>query len=115
MVILPMSDDLRASSSGMDPRLALFRGLARQSCVAISSSPQTNHQRVDHLLAHLSGDRGWFDRADALWARVADPPLISTRDELVLDILRTASVEPPMFENDGGRRTSPGGPAARLR
>src|SRR5581483_11842962 len=43
-------------------------------------------------------DRGWFDRADALWVRIADPTAHLYARQLVQDILRTASVQPQMFE-----------------
>ncbi|QPF94480.1 AraC family transcriptional regulator [Bradyrhizobium commune] len=96
MVILPMTDDLRATSSGMDLDSRFFVALrGHHDCHFVE--PQTNH----HVLIMFSPtlrDRGWFDRADALWVRIADPAAHLHARQLVLDILRTASVEPHMFE-----------------
>jgi AraC family ethanolamine operon transcriptional activator len=96
MVILPMTDDLRASSSGMflDSRFfAALRG--NHDCHFVE--PQTNHHALI-IFSPALRDRGWFDRADALWARVADRAAHLHARQLVLDILRTASVNPHMFE-----------------
>ena len=96
MVILPMTDDLRASSSGMylDSRFfAALRG--NHDCHFVE--PQTNHHALI-IFSPTLRDRGWFDRADALWARVADRVAHLHVRQLVLDILRTASVDPHMFE-----------------
>jgi transcriptional regulator GlxA family with amidase domain len=43
-------------------------------------------------------DRGWFDRADDLRAHVANRPALLHVRQLLLDILRTASVQPRLFE-----------------
>lgn len=96
MVILPMSDDLRASSSGMDLDSRFFAALrGNHDCHFVE--PQTNHHALI-IFSPTLRDRGWFDRADALWARVADPAAHLHARQLVLDILRTASVAPHMFE-----------------
>ncbi|GLR96894.1 AraC-like DNA-binding protein [Bradyrhizobium liaoningense] len=42
-------------------------------------------------------DRGWFDHVDAL-AHVANRPALLHTRQLLLDILRTASVQPGLFE-----------------
>jgi AraC family ethanolamine operon transcriptional activator len=96
MVILPMTDDLRASSSGMDLDSRFFIALrGNHHCHFVE------HQTNCHALIMFSPalkDRGWFDRADALWVRIADPVAHLYARQLVRDILLTASVEPNMFE-----------------
>ena len=96
MVILPMTDDLRASSSGMFLDSRFFVALrGNHDCHFVE--PQTNHHALI-IFSPALRDRGWFDRADALWARVADRAAHLHPRQLVLDILRTASVDPHMFE-----------------
>lgn len=96
MVILPMSDDLRASSSGVDLDSRFFMGLrGNHDCHFVE--PQINHHAVIMFSPALR-DRGWFDRADALRVRIANPAAHLYARQLVLDVLRTASVEPHMFE-----------------
>lgn len=96
MVILPMSDDLRASSSGVDLDSRFFIALrGNHDCHFVE--PQINHHALI-IFSPALRDRGWFDRADALWVRIADPAAHLYARQLVLDILRTASVEPHMFE-----------------
>ena len=96
MVILPMTDDLRASSSGMFLDSRFFVALrGNHDCHFVE--PQTNHHALI-IFSPALRDRGWFDRADALWARVADRAAHLHARQLVLDILRTASVDPHMFE-----------------
>ena len=96
MVILPMTDDLRASSSGMFLDSRFFVALrGNHDCHFVE--PQTNHHALI-IFSPALRDRGWFDRADALWARVADRAAHLHARQLVLDVLRTASVDPHMFE-----------------
>ncbi|UPK32437.1 helix-turn-helix domain-containing protein [Bradyrhizobium sp. 186] len=96
MVILPMSDDLRASSSGIDLDSRFFAAL-RGSDECHFVEPQTNHHALIFFSPALR-DRGWFDRADTLLTRIADRTALVHARQLLLDILRTASVEPHMFE-----------------
>ena len=96
MVILPMTDDLRASSSGIELDSRVFIALrGNHHCHFVEH--QTNYHALIMFSPALR-DRGWFDRADSLWVRVADPVAHLYVRQLVLDILRTASVEPHMFE-----------------
>jgi len=96
MVILPMTDDLRASSSGIDLDSRFFIALrGKHDCHFVE--PQINHHALIMFSPALR-DRGWFQRADALWVRVADPTAQLYARQLVEDILRTASVDPHMFE-----------------
>lgn len=96
MVILPMTDDLRASSSGIDLDSRIFIALrGNHHCHFVEH--QTNYHALIMFSPTLK-DRGWFDRADALWVRLADPAAHLYARQLVQDILRTASVEPHMFE-----------------
>lgn len=96
MVILPMTDDLRASSSGTDLDSRFFIALrGKHDCHFVE--PQINHHALIMFSPALR-DRGWFHRADALWVRVADPAAQLYARQLVEDILRTASVDPHMFE-----------------
>lgn len=97
MVILPMTDDLRGSSSGMDLDSRFFIALrGNHHCHFVE--PQINHHALIMFSPALK-ERGWFDRADTLLVRMADPAALLYARQLVLDILRTASVEPHMFEN----------------
>jgi AraC family ethanolamine operon transcriptional activator len=96
MVVLPMTDDLRASSSGTDLDSRFFMALrGNHHCHFVE--PQTNHHALI-IFSPALRDRGWFDRADAIWVRIADRSAHRHVRQLVLDILRTASVEPHMFE-----------------
>jgi len=96
MVILPMTDDLRASSSGIDLDSRFLIAL-RGSHHCHFVEPQINHHALI-LFSPTLRDRGWFDRADALWVRIAEPTAHRYARQLVEDILRTASVQPHMFE-----------------
>jgi AraC-like DNA-binding protein len=97
MVILPMTDDVRASSSGMDLDSRFFIALrGDHHCHFVE--PQINHHALIMFSPALK-ERGWFDRADTLLVRMADPAALLYARQLVLDILRTASVEPHMFVN----------------
>ena len=96
MVILPMTDDLRASSSGVDLDSRFFIAL-RGNHVCHFVEPQINHHAL-LIFSPALRDRGWFDRADTLWVRIADPAAHLCARQLVQDILRTASVQPQMFE-----------------
>ena len=96
MVILPMTDDLRASSSGMDLDSRFYVALrGNHDCNFVEH--HTNHHALIMFSPALK-DRGWFDRGDALWVRIADAAAHLHARQLVLDILRTASVNPHMFE-----------------
>ena len=96
MVILPMSDDLCASSSGVELDSRFFIALrGNHHCHFVE--PKVNHHALIMFSPALR-DRGWFDRADALWVRVADPAAHLYARQLVQDILRTASLQPHMFE-----------------
>lgn len=96
MVILPMTDDLRASSSGMELDSRFYVALrGNHDCHFVEH--HTNHHALIMFSPALR-DRGWFDRADALWVRIANPAAHLHARQLVLDILRTASVNPHMFE-----------------
>ncbi|QQO17631.1 AraC family transcriptional regulator [Bradyrhizobium diazoefficiens] len=96
MVILPMTDDLRASSSGMDLDSRFYVALrGNHDCHFVEH--HTNHHALIMFSPALR-DRGWFDCADALRVRIADPAAHLHARQLVLDILRTASVNPHMFE-----------------
>lgn len=96
MVILPMTDDLRASSSGMELDSRFYVALrGNHDCHFVEH--HTNHHALIMFSPALR-DRGWFDRADALWVRIANPAAHLHARQLLLDILRTASVNPHMFE-----------------
>jgi len=91
-----MTDDLRASSSGIELDSRVFIALrGNHHCHFVEH--QTNYHALIMFSPALR-DRGWFDRADTLWVRIADPVAHLYARQLVLDILRTASVEPHMFE-----------------
>jgi AraC family ethanolamine operon transcriptional activator len=96
MVILPMTDDLRASSSGLDIDSRFFISM-RGSHHCHFVEPKINHHALIMFSPTLR-DRGWFDRADTLRVRIADPASHLYARQLVQDILRTASVDPHMFE-----------------
>ncbi|MFT4121713.1 helix-turn-helix domain-containing protein [Bradyrhizobium sp.] len=96
MMILSMSDDLRASSNGMELDSRLFVALrGNDDCHFVE--PQTNHYALI-VFSPALGDRGWFDHADTLRAYAADRTALLHAQRLLLDILRTASMEPHLFE-----------------
>lgn len=96
MVILPMTDDLRVNSKGVDLDARFFVALrGNDHCHFVE--PQTNHHAMIIFSPGLT-DRGWFDRADNLRAYVTDRPALLHTRQLLLDILRTASVQPFLFE-----------------
>ncbi|MGY8711025.1 helix-turn-helix domain-containing protein [Bradyrhizobium sp. 18BD] len=96
MVILPMTDDLQASSSGIELDSRFYVALrGTHDCHFVE--PKVNHHALIMFSPALK-DRGWFDRADAVWVLIADPAAHLHARQLVLDILRTASVNPYMFE-----------------
>ncbi|WP_375159931.1 helix-turn-helix domain-containing protein [Bradyrhizobium sp. RDT46] len=96
MVILSMTDDLQANFKGLDLDARFFIAL-RGSDECHFVEPQTNHHAIIIFSPELK-DRGWFDRADDLRARVANRPALLHTRQLLLDILRTASVQPLLFE-----------------
>jgi AraC-like DNA-binding protein len=96
MVILPMTNDLRASLSGMDFDSRFFIALrGNHHCHFVE--PQINHHALI-MFSPTSKDRGWFDRADALRIRIADPTAHLHARQIVEHILQTASAEPLMFD-----------------
>jgi len=96
MVILAMTDDLRANFRGVDLDARFFVALrGNDECHYVE--PQTNHHAMI-ILSPILRDRGWFDRADDLRAHVANRPALLHARQLLLDILRTASVQPRLFE-----------------
>ncbi|RXG91251.1 AraC family transcriptional regulator [Bradyrhizobium zhanjiangense] len=96
MVILAMTDDLRANFRGVDLDARFFVALrGNDECHYVE--PQTNHHAMI-ILSPILRDRGWFDRADDLRAQVANRPALLHARQLLLDILRTASVQPRLFE-----------------
>ncbi|MBR0903676.1 helix-turn-helix domain-containing protein [Bradyrhizobium liaoningense] len=96
MVILPMTDDLQANFKGVNLDARFFVALrGNDECHYVE--PQTNHHAMIIFSPALE-DRGWFDRADDLRARVANRPALLHAQQLLLDILRTASVQPLLFE-----------------
>ncbi|MBM7483294.1 AraC-like DNA-binding protein [Bradyrhizobium sp. USDA 3686] len=96
MVILPMTDDLQANSKGMDLDTRFFIAL-RGSDECHFVERRTNHHAMIIFSPGMS-DRGWFDQADDLRAYVANRPALLHIRQLLLDILRTASVQPALFE-----------------
>lgn len=96
MLILPMTDDLQVNSKGMDLNARFFVALrGNDDCHFVER--QTNHYAMI-LFSPDVRDRGWFDRADDLRAYVANRPALLHTRQLLLDILRTASVQPLLFE-----------------
>ncbi|MBR0839124.1 AraC family transcriptional regulator [Bradyrhizobium liaoningense] len=96
MVILSMTDDVQANFKGEDLDARFFvalRGI--DECHFVE--PQTNHHAMIILSPALK-DRGWFDRADNLRAYVANRPALLHTRQLLLDILRTASLQPFLFQ-----------------
>jgi AraC-like DNA-binding protein len=96
MVILPMTDDLQVNSKGMDLDARFFIAL-RGSDECHFVERRTNHHAMIIFSPGMS-DRGWFDQADDLRAYVANRPALLHAPQLLLDILRTASVQPALFE-----------------
>ncbi|MGR4927222.1 helix-turn-helix domain-containing protein [Bradyrhizobium sp. CAR08] len=96
MVILPMTDDLQVNSKGMDLDTRFFIAL-RGSDECHFVERRTNHHAMIIFSPGMS-DRGWFDQADDLRAYVANRPALLHIRQLLLDILRTASVQPALFE-----------------
>ncbi|MBR0954456.1 AraC family transcriptional regulator [Bradyrhizobium canariense] len=96
MVILPMTDDLQVNSKGMDLDARFFMALrGNDECHFVE--PRTNHHAMIIFSAGVR-DRGWFDQADDLRAYGANRPALLHTRQLLLDILRTASVQPVLFE-----------------
>lgn len=96
LVILSMTDDLQASFKGVDLDARFFMALrGNDDCHFVES--RTNHHAMIIFSPALS-DRGWFDHADRLRTRVANRPALLHTRQLLLDILRTASVQPGLFE-----------------
>lgn len=96
MVLLSMTDDLQANFKGLDLDARFFVTLrGNEECHFVE--PQTNHHAMIILSPDLK-DRGWFDRADDLRAHVANRPALLHIRQLLLDILRTASVQPTLFQ-----------------
>lgn len=96
MVMLPMTDDLQATFEAVNLDGRFFMALrGNDECHFVE--PRTNHHAMIIFSAGLT-DRGWFDRADCLRAHVANRPALLHTRQLLLDILRTASVQPRLFE-----------------
>ncbi|KQT03330.1 MULTISPECIES: AraC family transcriptional regulator [unclassified Bradyrhizobium] len=97
MVILSMTDDVQASFKGVDIDARFFAALrGNDECHFVE--PQSNHHAMIIFSPELR-DRGWFDNADDLRAHVANRPALLHTRQLLLDILRTASVQPGLFES----------------
>jgi AraC-like DNA-binding protein len=96
MVILPMTDDLQVNSKGMDLDARFFIAL-RGSDECHFVERRTNHHAMIIFSPGMS-DRGWFDQADDLRTYGANRPALLHARQLLLDILRTASVQPALFE-----------------
>ncbi len=96
VVLLSMSDDLRVNSKGVDLDSRFFIALrGNDDCHFVE--PQSNlHAML--IFAPTLADRGWFDQADKLRAYAASRPALLHARQLVLDILRTASLQPQLFE-----------------
>lgn len=95
LVILSMTDDLQATSSGLDLDARFFVALrGNQDCHFVE--PQINYHAMI-FISPLVGDRGWFDRPDKLCVRPAERSALLHARQLLLDILRTASAEPHIF------------------
>lgn len=96
LVILSMTDDLQASFKGVDLDARFFMALrGNDDCHFVE--PRTNHHAMIIFSPGLR-DRGWFDHADRLRTHVANRPALLHTRQLLLDILRTASVQPGLFE-----------------
>lgn len=98
MVILSMTDDLQVNVKGVDLDSRHFVALrGNDGCHFVE--PRTNHHAMIIFSPEL-GDRGWFDRADHLRAHVANRPALLHARQLLIDILRTASLQPCLFETE---------------
>ncbi|MGY3035312.1 AraC-like DNA-binding protein [Bradyrhizobium sp. USDA 4354] len=96
MVILSMTDDLQASFKGVDLDARFFAALrGNDECHFVE--PRTNHHAMIIFSLELR-DRGWFDHANHLRTHVANRTALLHTRQLLLDILRTASVQPRLFE-----------------
>jgi AraC family ethanolamine operon transcriptional activator len=96
MMVLSMTDDLRVNSKGMDLDARYFIALrGNDECHFVE--PQTNYYAMIIFSPGLA-DRGWFDQADHLRAFAANRPALLHARQLLLDILRIASVQPLLFE-----------------
>lgn len=96
MVILSMTDDVQANFKGVDLDARFFVALrGNDECHFVE--PRTNYHAMIILSPELR-DRGWFDHANQLRAHVANRPALLHTRQLLLDILRTASVQPRLFE-----------------
>ncbi|MEK9282637.1 helix-turn-helix domain-containing protein [Bradyrhizobium sp. ISRA442] len=95
MVILPLTDDVRATLNGEDLDSRFFVALrGNDDCHFIE--PAINLHAMIILSPGLT-DRGWFDRADTIQSYVPDRAALMHVRQLILDILRTASAEPGLF------------------
>lgn len=99
MVILSMTDGLQVNLKGVEFDARFFVTLrGNDECHFVE--PQTNHHAMIIFSPELR-DRGWFDRGDDLRAHVANRPALLHTRQLLLAILRTASVQPLLFETAG--------------
>lgn len=96
LVILSMTDDIQASFKGANLDARFFMALrGNDDCHFVE--PRTNHHAMI-IFSPALRDRGWFDHADRLRTHVANRPALLHTRQLLLDILRTASVQPGLFE-----------------
>ncbi len=96
MVILSMTDDLEVNFKGMDLDARFIVALrGNDECHFVE--PRANHYAMI-IFSPALRDRGWFDHVDDLRAHVANRPALLHTRQLLLDILRTASVQPGLFE-----------------
>ncbi|MGY8638813.1 helix-turn-helix domain-containing protein [Bradyrhizobium sp. 14AA] len=96
MIVIPMTDDLRVNFKGLDLDTRFFVALrGNDECHYVE--PQANHHAMI-IFSPILKDRGWFDHADDLRSYVANRPALLHTRQLLLDILRTASVQPLLFE-----------------
>nr|AWM04743.1 AraC family transcriptional regulator [Bradyrhizobium amphicarpaeae] len=97
MVLLSMTDDLQANVKGLDLDARYFVTLrGNDECHFVE--PQANYHAMV-ILSPALRDRGWFDHGNDLRAHVANRPALLHTRQLLLDILRTASVQPLLFES----------------
>ncbi|WP_448044116.1 helix-turn-helix domain-containing protein [Bradyrhizobium liaoningense] len=96
MVILSMTDDLQVNFKGVDLDARFFVALrGNDGCHFVE--PRTNHHAMI-IFSPALRDRGWFDHVDDLQAHVANRAALLHTRQLLLDILRTASMQPRLFE-----------------
>lgn len=96
MVILSMTDDLQVNFKGVDLDARFFVALrGNDGCHFVE--PRTNHHAMI-IFSPALRDRGWFDHVDDLRVHVANRPALLHTRQLLLDILRTASMQPRLFE-----------------